>query len=116
MWKIWLACSLFNFLAFTGIFASIGQTFLHIVRPKKYPDKPEWFNPFTDLKKAGCAGELAVVLLITGPIGTLWLCSMWYSDWKFTRKVIKEIKEEIKEKEKEKEEEDDDSKYHIGLD
>lgn len=111
IWKIWLFCSLFNFLAFTGIFASIGQTFLHIVRPKKYPDKPEWFNPFTDLKKAGCAGELAVVLLIAGPIGTLWLISMWYADWRDTKKLIKEILEEEKKEEKK----DDIDKYDIGL-
>ena len=106
--KIWLFCSLFNFLAFTGIFASIGQTFLHIVRPKKYPDKPEWFNPFTDLEKAGCAGEIAVVLLIAGPIGTLWLISIWYADWRDTKKTIKEISEE-------EEKEDDIDKYDIGL-
>ena len=108
IWKIWLFCSLFNFLAFTGIFASIGQTFLHIVHPKKYPDKPEWFNPFTDLEKAGCAGEIAVALLIAGPIGTIWLISIWYADWRDTKRTIKEVSEEEKK-------EDDIDKYDIGL-
>ena len=52
-----------------------------------------------------------IVLAILGPIGTIWLISMWYADWRDTKRFIKEILEEEKKEEKE----DDVDKYDIGL-
>lgn len=110
IWKIWLACSIFNILGFSGILEMIKDSFLHIICPKKYPEWPEFYNPFSE--PMGCATELMIILTIAGPIGTIWLISIWYADWRDTRRVIKEILEEEKKEEKE---EDDIDKYDMGF-
>lgn len=109
IWKIWLICSLFNILGFLGVFTFIKDRISYTIHPEKWKEKPEFFNPFSE--PMGCATELLIILTIAGPIGTLWLISMWYADWRDTKKLIKEILEEEKKEEKE----DDIDKYDIGL-
>lgn len=109
IWKIWLACSLFNILGFSGVFIFIKDRISYALHPEKWEEKPEFFNPFKE--PMGCAGEIMVTLAVLGPIGTIWLISMWYADWRDTKKLIKKILEEEKKEEKE----DDVDKYDIGL-
>lgn len=109
IWKIWLFCSLFNILGFSGVFVFIKDRISYALHPEKWKKKPEFLNPFKE-DPMGCATELMVILAIVGPIGTLWLISIWYADWRDTKKLIKEILEEEKRKEKE-----DLDKYDMGL-